>query len=281
MRILPFKIPKSEQATFIFQVDDDESFFDKLHKHEEIQISLIFQGSGTLIIGSTVNFYNQGDIVVIGSNLPHVFKSDLKAHKESKMFTLFFTKDSFGKHFFELDPLKEMSPFFERAKYGFKILTKKKQLIKLFHSLENNNRHNQFIVLLKIIKICSTVNYISLSSFVYMRKFSEHEGKKIRDVIEYTMNNFQDEITLDCISNVAALNKNSFCKYFKTHTNKTYFEFLNKIRVEYASKLLINNTELQIAEIAFASGFKNISNFNRQFKKLKHQSPSGFRKKRI
>ena len=281
MKILPFKIPKSEQATIIFQIDDDEFFYDKLHQHEEIQISLIIEGRGTLITGDAVNYYNQGDILVIGSNLPHVFKSDAKASETSKMYSIFFTENAFGEKFFSQDAMKELGPFFKRAPYGFKVKSKKNQLTKLFCKLENNTKLNQFIIFFEILKRSSSANYTSLSSFVYNKKYTENEGKKMRDVIDYTIKNFENDITLNTISDIANMAKNSFCKYFKKRTNKTYFQFLNELRIEHASDLLINNSELQIAEIAYNSGFKNISNFNRQFKALKNHTPSDFRNKNI
>ena len=97
MKVLPFKIPKPEQNAIVFQIDHDEIFYDKLHQHEEIQLSLIVEGEGTLIVGDTINHYSKDDILVIGSNLPHVFKSDVNASKVSHMLTLFFTKSSFVK----------------------------------------------------------------------------------------------------------------------------------------------------------------------------------------
>ncbi|RPD99991.1 AraC family transcriptional regulator [Aureibaculum marinum] len=277
MKVLPFKIPKPEHATFIFQKDTDSIFYDKLHQHEEIQLSLIVEGQGTLIIGDTINYYNAGDILIIGSNLPHVFKSDIKASETSEMLTLFFTETSFGEHFFHLEPLKEAASFFKRSKYGFKIKSNKKQLRKLFKRLENNTKFNQFLLFLKILKLCSTANYTSLSSFLYNKKYSENEGKRLRDVFEYTMTHFEQNISLDSVSSIANMTKNAFCKYFKKRTNKTYFQFLTELRVEHACKLLIHNKELHITEIAYQSGFKNISNFNRQFKLLKQATPSDFR----
>jgi AraC-like DNA-binding protein len=97
-------------------------------------------------------------------------------------------------------------------------------------------------------------------------------------VMEYTMNNYHTQISLETIAMVAAMTKNAFCKYFKKRTNKTYFRFLNELRVENASKLLLSDMDLSIAEIADKSGFNNISNFNRQFKTVKHIVPSEYRK---
>ncbi|MDO5977500.1 AraC family transcriptional regulator [Flavivirga spongiicola] len=280
MKVLPFKIPKPKHAAFIFQTDINESFYDKLHQHEEIQLSLIIEGEGTLVIGDTVNYYSKGDVLVIGSHLPHVFKSDTKASKTSKMLSLFFIKSAFGDYFFDLEELKEVDAFFKRAKYGFKITSNKEQLLNLYNKFDNNTKFDQFLIFLEILKICSTANYTSLSSFIYDKKYSEIEGKRMRDIFEYTMTHFNDDITLNSVADVANMTKNAFCKYFKKRTNKTYFQFLNELRIEHACKLLIYKEELQINEIADLSGYKNLSNFNRQFKILKQLSPSDFRKNR-
>lgn len=90
------------------------------------------------------------------------------------------------------------------------------------------------MILLQLLKIASTENYESLSSFIYNKKYSDNEGKRMRNVFEYTMNNFAEDISLNTISEVANMTKNAFCKYFKKRTNKTYIQFLNDLRIEHA-----------------------------------------------
>lgn len=281
MKIFPFKIPKPLNDALVFQVDSGEVFYDKLHQHEEIQISFIVEGEGALIVGDKVNYYEKEDIVIIGSNLPHVFKSNVSYGKESKMLTLFFAKNSFGSEFFELEELQELSPFFKRASHGFKVTSSKKYLSTLFNQLENSSKLSRFLIFLELLKKTSQCNYKSLSSFIYEKKFTEIEGKRMQDVFEYTMTNFEHDITLETISEIANMTKNAFCKYFKKRTNKTYFKFLNELRLEHASKLLIDKKDLTIADIAYNSGFKNMSNFNRQFKMIKKTSPNNFRKESL
>jgi AraC-like DNA-binding protein len=278
MKVLPFKIPKPEHDALIFQVDKDVSFYDKLHQHKEIQLSLIIEGEGTLIVGDSVNYYSKNDIFVIGSHIPHVFKSDLNTTKTSHMLTLFFTKASFGTHFFELEELKALQPFFNRARHGFKLTSSQKPIKDLFLKLENASKLNRFLILLQLLKIASKANYKSLSSFIYDKKYSTNEGHRMRNVFEYTMNNFEKEISLDTIAEVANMTKNAFCKYFKKRTNKTYIQFLNELRIEHACKYLISNKDVLIVQIAEQVGFNNMSNFNRQFKVIKQMNPSEFRK---
>jgi len=278
MKVFPFKIPKPEQDTLVYQEDIGSVFYDKLHQHEEIQISYIVKGEGTLIVGDTINYYKANDIIVIGSNLPHVFKSDKSASPISKMISLFFTKTSFGNDFFELEELKTLSNFFKRSKLGFVVTSSKKNISQLFLKSEIASKFERFLILLQLLKNLSVCNYNSLSSFIYEKKYTETEGKRMQNVFEYTMSHFTEDITLNEISNIANMTKNAFCKYFKKRTNKTYFKFLNELRVEHASKLLLIENEISISEIAYKSGFNNISNFNRVFKSIKKESPSLFRK---
>ena len=277
MKVLPFKIPKPEYKAFIYQEDHELYFYDKLHQHEEIQISLIVNGEGTLVIGDSITDYKSNDVLVIGSNLPHVFKSQIHPTEKSHMLSLFFTKKSFGEHFFELEELQELQSFFKRSIHGFKIISSKKKLSYLFLELKTPSKFKRFLLLLELIKIASSASYKSLSSFIYNKKYSNIEGKRMRDVMEFTMDNYQNDISLNAVASIASMTKNAFCKYFKKRTNKTYFTFLNELRIEYACKLLNGNQDLTVTEIARLSGFNNISNFNRTFKLLKNRPPLQFK----
>ena len=278
MKVFPFKIPKPEYDALVYQEDKGASFYDKLHQHEEIQISLIVEGEGTLIVGDTINYYKPNDVLIIGSNLPHIFKSDTTLIKNSKMLSLFFTKTSFGNHFFYLVEMRAIKPFFKRATHGFKIITQQKVAKNLFLKLSKASKLNRFIILVELLKITSTCRYKSLSSFINEKQYSDNEGHRMRNVFEFTMTHYDGEVSLKKVAEIANMTKNAFCKYFKKRTNKTYFQFLSELRIEHASKLLLSETNYSISEIAFDSGFKNISNFNRQFKAIKNCSPSNYKR---
>ncbi|NAS29726.1 helix-turn-helix domain-containing protein [Flavobacteriaceae bacterium R38] len=280
MKVLPFKVPKPTNDALVYQEDLEYFFYDKLHQHEEIQISMIAEGEGTLIVGNTVNYYKKGDVFVIGGNLPHVFKSDANSKVKSHMLTLFFKKDSFGPDFFELGELNELQQLLKKIENGFKVMSLHSKIIQNFEQLKAASKLDRFIIFLNILKLLSKVKHEALSSFIYEKKYTDLEGKRMRDVLEYTINNYQNDISLDAIATVSAMTKNAFCKYFKKRTNKTYIRFLNELRVEHACKLLIADNDFSIAEIADKSGFNNISNFNRQFKAIKQVNPTEYGKTR-
>jgi AraC-like DNA-binding protein len=278
MKIVSFIIPKTKESTLIYQQDEGPFFYEKLYQHEEIQICHILRGEGTLVIGDSINPYKKGDVIVIGSFIPHVFKSDVEASSVSKMTSLFFTKDSFGHEFFDLEAFQELRSFFEKSSYGFKLIASKNAVSKLFSKINIATKLQRFILFLDLLKILSFAEHQRLSSFIYAKKYTPVEGKRMSDVLEYTFKNYDKDVSLELVAQVASMTKNSFCKYFKKITNKTYFEFLKEVRVEYACKLIRKHNDMRIADVAYLCGFKNISNFNKQFKTVTNLNPSNFKK---
>jgi AraC-like DNA-binding protein len=278
MKVFPFQIPKPTEDSLIYQEDHEFVFYDKLHEHEEIQLSYIVQGAGTLVVGDTVSNYSKGDVLAIDGHLPHVFKSDPNAQEKSLMLTLFFTKESFGEGFFELEEMNEVNPFFRRVTNGFRATSHLSSLREGFLSLKDSSKLDRFVILLNILKLMSRAKKQPLSSFIYKKNYTMNEGKRMQDVMSYTMEHFDQPIPLEAISEVASMTKNAFCKYFKKRTNKTYVQFLTELRVEHACKLLQQKKDASISMVAYESGFGNLSNFNRQFKMIKQMSPSEYRK---
>jgi len=278
MKVLPFKIPKPENEAIIYQEDKELLFYNKLHQHKEIQISFIKRGEGTLLIGDSVSDFKTGDIIVIGSNLPHVFNSDIESNTNSFMMTLFFTRDSFGQNFFDLNEFRTLKKFFTKITYGVKLQSNKQKLKALFLQLQAATKLQRFITLFEIIQLINTSKTQQISSFVYQKNYKNDEGNRMSAVFEYTIQNFGQSISLDQIASVANMTTNAFCKYFKQRTNKTYFQLLNEVRIGHACKMLLKEQDISISEVALHSGFQNISNFNRKFKLVKNRTPSDYKK---
>ena len=278
MKVLPFKIPKPENATLVVQEDRGLKFYDKLHQHQETQISLIKKGEGTFIIGDHVGEFHQGDIFVIGENLPHVFNND---HIEGSvhMISLFFMKSSYGEHFFNFSEFEKLAPFFSASNLGFKIESPQIELVELMEGIVYQSKLDRFISFIEILKAISNVSVSTLSSAIHRKTYGEEEGKRMRDIFEFTLQNFDETINLDQVADIANMTPNAFCRYFKQRTNKTYINFLLDIRIGNACKLLSKKTDLSIAEISYKSGFNNLTNFNRKFKSIKGITPSAFRKR--
>lgn len=278
MKVLPFKIPKARNLGVIYQEDLGKKFYDTFHQHEEIQISIIINGTGTLIVGDTIHNYKSNDVFIIGSNLPHVFKSDITKGDESFMISLFFTQLSFGKDFFHLDDFSELENFFQKSLNGFKISTNNSLLLQYFLSLRNASTLDRFITFFKILKQLNSLSIETLANFIYPKKYNDNHGKRMQLIMDYTVSHYDSEIDLTVIAAKANMTKNAFCRYFKQRTNKTYFTFLHELRIENACKLLLDNKDISINEVAYKCGYNSLSNFNRKFLLIKGITPSTYRK---
>jgi len=276
MKVYPFQIPKPLHENLIVQEDVVPVFYDLLHQHAEIQLSLIVNGKGKLIVGDSVHRFREGDIFIIDSHCPHLFRNERTA-QNAHMVSLFFTDKTFGSTFFEMSDLEEVKPFFEMAKEGFQVFSETdtiKNLILQIYQSDKLNRFIQFLLLLK--KICA-VEKRTLTGFRYSKEIGNSQGKRMQAILHYTMTNFQKEIDLNTVCEIVHMTPNAFCRFFKRHTNKTFFQFLIELRIEHACQLLSKpDYRLSILEISEKSGFTSISNFNRQFKKLKGTIPSHY-----
>lgn len=277
MKVYPFKIPKPNNNALIYQEDIEVVFYDKLHQHDEIQISYIEKGNGTLLVGNSFTNYYTGNVFVIGSNVPHAFKSDTSKNETSKMLTLFFTKESFGTSFFKLEEFEEIESFFVNSLHGFQVTSQLTEIKEIFNKLKKATKFERFIILIALLKLLSESDINLLSNYTYAKKLSDSEGKRMRKVFDYTLKNADQKISLDEIASVANMTKNAFCKFFKKRTNKTYINYLTELRIENACKILKSNKDMAIVDVAFKAGFYNISNFNRRFKELKKMTPLTFR----
>ncbi|AXP82192.1 HTH-type transcriptional repressor of iron proteins A [Mariniflexile rhizosphaerae] len=281
MKVLPFKIPKPENEALVYQEEHLSVLYDQFHQHSEIQISYVEQGAGTLLVGDTISDFMPNDILVLGGYVPHVFRSDINFSEITDVYTLFFDKNSFGKDFFGLADFESFHDFFNQSDYGIRVLSRKKKLIKQFHKLKYQNKVQRIATLIKIIDHIIKAEKIALSSFVYKKKYTDDEGKRMNDVFNYAMENYSEPITLEEISEIANMSKNAFCRYFKKRTNKTFFQFLIEIRIENACKLIHNYPDYSISYISEQCGFQNTANFNRKFKEIKGVTPSHYRLERF
>lgn len=277
MKILPFRIPKPEQEALVYQEESGDIFYSQLHQHEEIQISFIVSGEGSLIVGDTISEFKANDILVIGENVPHVFRSDPKGSTKSIMYTLFFTKESFGKGFFTLSDMARLQIFFEESMFGMKILSECESLITHFKRLKNQSRIQRIATLINILDIIVSSERQPLSTYVYRKRYTEDDGNRMKNVIDYALVNFHKPFSLEMAAEKANMSKNAFCRYFKKRTGKTFFQFLIEIRIEHASRLLFKDSDLPITEVSEQCGFLNIANFNRKFKELKGATPTQYR----
>ena len=280
MKVFPYQILRSKDENIFVKIDRGDIFYDKLHQHEEIQIAQIVKGEGQLLMSETVSSYRPGDIFVIGGNSPHLFQSLERQEDSSHMISVFFTKKSFGDNFFNISQLQQIGNFFEKSKAGFKLKRRTPTVDKIMQRMPEVDEFSQFLLFLKLLKILSSSESELLTDYVYGQNISTNDSNRLKVIIDYVMDNFHNDITLEKIADLACITPNAFCHFFKQRTDKTFFQFLIEIRIEHACHLIIKDHDLTMADISARSGFKSISNFNRKFKELKGMTPSQYYRKK-
>ncbi|KQC02181.1 AraC family transcriptional regulator [Pedobacter sp. Hv1] len=254
------------------------------HTHPEIELMHIVKGEGTRFVGDSIEQYEAGDVVLVGANLPHCWKSGPKHYdSETKLQAIakvaLFREDSFGKSFFELTEFKKIGELIQRAQRGIRFTGKTAsrigdKLIKAY-GLKDINRFMAFMDILD--DLSKSTDFYYLTSLQYKMDYSESDQRRLSDVMNYILNNYRNTIALKDIADKAYMTPSSFCRYFKAHTNKTVVQFINELRISYAQKLL-TEVDHNISLVCYASGFQNTSNFYEQFKKIVGCTPFQYKK---
>ena len=280
MKALPFKILHGSKTSIKVDHDVMPHFYDTYHTHEELQIMLVVKGHGSAYIGDKILQFEEGDIYLLGQNLPHVFKdklSDLDSGIES--ISIFFLPDFMGTGFLELPESRLLGTLFEESKRGIQIEGElRERITESIWKIYQSDGLNRLLILVDTIELVAQSENLSfISSPGYHKPKRSVDGQKINDVFDFLLANYSREVKLEEIAEIAHMSSTAFCRYFKHHTRKTYSRFLNEIRVGQACKMLVED-KLSISNICYDSGFNNISNFNRQFKKISGFTPSEYQK---
>lgn len=277
MKVFPFKIPKPTNASLVVQVDRERIFYDKLHQHAEVQVSYLKEGYGKLLVNDNVFSYRAGDIFIIGSEVPHLFRSEPRGEEESHMISFFLTEDGFGPDFFLKKELEVLRPFWDRAGRGMLIRGEDHDLGEQFSRLPGQTSFDQLLVVLQLLRELSGYKGEELNSFRYEKGITDADGERLQVVFDQVIRNFRDPISLEDISAKVHMTPNAFCRYFKTRTNKTFFEYLIAIRVEHACEMLRTQKGVAVADVAYACGFRTMSHFNRKFKEVTGMTPKQYK----
>ncbi len=281
-KVISFQIPKSQKEFIRFQKDQGAHFYDKLHQHPQVQLTLILEGRGQFLSGDYVGRFQPGDVFFLGENVPHVFRSDPEYFESDSNLsvagnTVFFDFQALGKAVQEVEELVSLQKFRDMAGSCFQVkglnLTELRQILSDFDRYQGLERFLygfKFFTLLDS-SACELVPLNQSSP-----NLNERDGTRMNQVMQFLLENRFQPIQLDQAAEKANLSKEAFCRFFKLRTGKTFTQYLLQLRIAEAQKLL-TETDLGIAEIAFRVGFENLSYFNRSFKKLVSRAPRTYR----
>ncbi len=270
------KLTLSENTSFVARTYRTPNFEVPWHQHVEYELILFTEGYGKCYIGNYIGDFAIGDIFFLGANLPHTFQ---KAEKDlvTSAVVVQFHGDFWGDDFINLPESKSIKEFFKISAKGLKISDNgNPRLGILIKALEDAEGFSRIIKLAECLELMSTAYTYTLLSIQNLENLSQKQDR-INAVFQFTLKNFQNVITLKEIAKIACMSVPAFCMYFRKSTKKTYINFVNELRIGHACKLLMD-TQKDIMNICYESGFNTLTNFHKQFLKLKFTTPSAYRK---
>lgn len=283
MKLILQRLLQEPDKSFIVFHEKEPFFSSPWHYHPEYELVLITKSTGKRIIGDHIGYFEEGDLVLIGSQLPHVYDNDPLYTTgvpglNAEAIVIQFLPDFFGN---VLPTAPELQPFMqllEKSSQGLRITgTTRARVAQLMTAMVRMDGLQRLISLFTIFhQLSATIDYEPLASPGFLNNFDVSASERVRKVTEYIMNNFTRDLPLNKIAEVASMTPTNFCTFFKKYYRDTFISYLNNIRVGYACKLL-GEKDKNISEIGYRSGFKNVSNFNRQFKKVKQITPAEYR----
>jgi AraC-like DNA-binding protein len=249
------------------------------HFHEEYEIIYIIKGNGVRLVGDNISNFQSGELVLVGPNMPHLWRTTKDVSSVDRIIIKFGASPN-GIDLFDLPEFASIQALLKNSNTGisfpFDVI---RQVHDHFLDIADASGPQKWIHLLQILTILSNNDDYERLSSPYVGISTQNTGEiRLSKVISYISENFDQEISLDEIADIASMTVQSFCRYFKKRTNKTFIQFLNEYRIGKACVLLIEN-KMPIGQIWSALGFNSSTNFNRFFKRLYGCTPLDFRKK--
>jgi len=274
-RVMRELVPISEDDFFIVLNHSNAKFDFPLHFHPELELNLVLNSSGKRIIGDSIMEYNSSDLVLIGANTPHTW---IGAEGKAQVVTIQFHQNFLAPESLNKKLMLSINEMLERSKRG--ILFSEETIQRLKPRILELSETQDFDSLLKFLSILYDLsiarNTKMLASHSYVDYYRISKSRRIEKVNNYVQKNLNQKITLNKVAEMVNMSETAFSHFFKKSTNTSFTDYVNDLRLGHAARLL-TETEMTISEICFDSGFNNVSNFNRTFKKKIGFTPSGFR----
>lgn len=278
------KSPIPQSHAFVAKQLKEPIFDPNWHFHSEYQLFMVLKGGGTRFIGDNVKPFKPGDITFTGPDLPHLWRSDQETPMENTTnhcegIVVYFNENFIGKSLLQKQETIRIRQLLKKSLRGLDVTGKtRKKIQKMLSKLLVLKGFDGVLELLKILNILSQTNELEpLASPGYTNSLKEGDTERMNKVYAFVMQNFRQKMAVSELGELTSMTPTSFSRYFRVHANKTFSEFVSEIRIGHACKLLIEK-KLSASQACYESGYRTLSNFNRQFKALTQQTPSEYKR---
>jgi AraC-like DNA-binding protein/mannose-6-phosphate isomerase-like protein (cupin superfamily) len=270
------KVPAGSSSFVVFERRDQTFPFD-WHYHPEYELTLIMDSSGRRFVGDSSADYGPGDVVLLGPNVPHSWRSDssMPGRTEHTAVVVQFRHEFLGAHFFDLEEMAPIARLLAASAPGlaFGHTAKGKEaaeaLLRLV-ALPPARRVSLLLSILCDLAEASGAERLSAGNAIPMCRADDQE--RINILCRQLEFSFHQEINFKALAKLIHMDQASLCRFFKRATGRTLTEYITERRVAAAAQLLIE-TDLSLMQISYQVGFGNYSNFNRQFKRIRGLTP--------
>lgn len=271
----------TSQTLFVAKEIIRPAFATDFHFHDECQLVYIRSGAGTRIIGGSIEHFEAGDLTFVGPRVPHVWYSKPKLEDSENpdvSIALYINPVKIVENLKPFIDTQSVKSFFQQSTRGISIIGSKKEAMT---SLLQNMIHQKNVSLLaSFVQILDLLldseELVWLNGASLLSAYSNDAQGRVAQLMDFIQQNFRTEITLEKAASVTGLQIHSFCRFFKSLTHRTFSDFINEVRVGFACQLL-QHSDIPITQVAFESGYSNISYFNRSFRKIHRITPREFR----
>lgn len=276
-------LPLNSGESFVTRFFDYSYYPTPWHFHPEYELVLVIESTGKRIIGDHISEFKPADLALIGPYLPHTYKNNPEYFLENsnlraKSIVVHFKENSFGDDFFKLPEAQKIINLLARSSRGLAITGDTNAIVsQKLHSLIEAEGLSRWIQLLEILNILADSKELQYICNNNITGHNLNETNRMNKVLDFVIKNFSRNILLSEAANIANMAENSFSRYFSQRTRKSFTSFVNEVRLNHASKLLIE-TSKSVSDIYLVCGFNNLSNFNRQFRRVYKKNPVSFRK---
>jgi AraC-like DNA-binding protein len=254
------------------------------HFHAEFELVYVLSSRGYRIVGDDVTPLRRGDLVFLGPNLPHLYQhEDATAAPGPEPHCLVLQFDAGPwKPLLELPAMAAVRRCLPQASLGLEIAgTARKEIAQALDRALGAQGPRRIVEFLNILDaIARRRNGRTIASSGFAAAANPFDESRVHRVSEYIDKHYHEEMTLRQVARVANMSEGAFSRFFRSHFGQTFPVFLNRLRVGRACRLLAE-TDLPVTEIALSSGYTSLSNFNRQFRRLKKATPRDFRQRLV
>lgn len=272
MKALFEKVMFNEQSSLLVRRFELLYFDAPWHYHPEYELTYIVKSHGRRFVGDHVEPFRDGDLVLLGPDLPHFWRNDDEFYQPDSPHLAESIVVQFPATFSErglasIPEAASVRELLERARYGLRFSSEMSQTVAdMLEQLPQQTGLTQLLSLLAILNVLATdQNAQLLASDGYQLAPGAAETERMKRVLEFMLRHFREEVRVEQIASIAGMAPAAFCRYFKNRTRKTFVEYLNELRTGHARKLL-TNVDMSVGQVGLECGYNNNSHFHRQFK---------------